>query len=198
MTKYQRLVKELNQAEARLEELNQKQVEGQAVMKAAETKLSAIGEDIKASLLRGEDPQKALQEKQRIEGEINTNTALLGALAAALPEQQTRVEETRAAVNAEFARLGAEWLRRGVEIYEQHLTGLLDSLKRLLAAGTLLREARADSTYAETLGEAYRFLPHTRLFRIRSFERNGKGEAWVDFGYSGRMIEEVRGEIEKG
>jgi len=173
--RYGKLTEEINKIEQEIESVSIRKSDAEQRIEKATAAIETLQTDLKAALVSNDQKQASAVEKKisELSGKIvNRARLLVAALNEKLPgldRQALEVKENKART---FAELCKKWLQSEASLYDGEAKKLIERVKRLLVAHSLLREIGSQEIYTQVLGPGYEFLPSSKICLLKDFNRN--------------------------
>jgi len=173
--KFAKLTKEISEIEQEIEAVTIRKSQAEVRIDEAESAIDAMQSDLKDSLVVDDTKKASALEKEiiKLSGRVvNRDKILIGGLSEKLPELENQLAEAKKNKNKIFCKLSEQWLASEISFYSGEAKKIIDRVKRLLVAHSLLREIGSQEIYTQVLGPGFEFLPSSKICLLKDFNRN--------------------------
>jgi len=112
---------------------------------------------------------KLKKTQDKIKGELEMAEMLIPGLTKKISENEGLLKSAREDRDALFCSLAGKWLAKEKKAFDDASLKLSEKTRRLLACFRHLRDLGKNEMYYEVVGEAYKYLPATRILRLDDF-----------------------------
>ena len=173
--RYGKLTEEINKIEQEIESVSIRKSDAEQRIEEATAAIETLQTDLKAALVSNDQKQASAVEKKisELSGKIvNRDRLLIEGLSEKLPAFEKQLAEAKADKNKVFCKLSEQWLASETSLYNGEAKKIIDRVKRLLVAHSMLREIGSQEIYTQVLGPGYEFLPSSKICLLKDFNRN--------------------------
>ncbi|HUV59157.1 MAG TPA: hypothetical protein VMW09_03490 [Desulfatiglandales bacterium] len=171
---YKACEKQYHDLEKKRIELKKRKVEIETRFEQLKTELSLIDEELGAALADGVEGEKMKEiedQRNQILREYERCELSLPAIMAKFKKLNEEIHQVINQKNEVFADLATIWLKKETKGYDKKAKAVLTSLRRVLVAHRLMREADCAARYKEIVGPGFEYLPGARVPVLEDFDR---------------------------
>lgn len=171
---YKAYEKQYADLEKERQELKKRKAKIEARFEQLKMELSSVKRELGAALadgFKGEEMKEIEEGRDKISQEFKKYELAAPAIIAKFEKLNEEIQEAVNQKNEAFADLAEAWLEKEVKNYDKKAQITLVSLRRLLVAHRLLREAGHSDRYRNVVGPGFEFLPQARVPVLADFKK---------------------------
>lgn len=140
---------------------------------------------------------KIEEERAILDNEFDRFSAAWPEIEKKILQLELELQKKKELRNHIIGDLAVVWLRQEAEIYDKNAEATIMCIKRLIVGYRLLMDCGAQDVYRQTIGPAFKFLPHVRLPIIKGFNATNYNSN-TQFQAGRKIFDQVIQEIERG